>query len=256
MSLSTIRFRPSPPTRRGQGRRGEVLDPDARVEQLRLVAGDDQRGRPAPGVGAEVVEAEAAEVTAGAVEDLGAGHRPEPAGRGGPGSRGPSEASRRRFSARQRPPPRRAGGRPAGRRRSRAPAGGGAQCHPRHPPATSTRDRSQRLPEDLAVVVQPVRRVVERPAEGPVLVEVDQRDRHLDDRHPVRRRLDPDLQGHRVAVVGDLELRQGRGPVGLEAAEGVGQVEAEAFVEPARDLDVDPPPLLGGRLRRGRRPCR
>ena len=40
------------------------------------------------------------------------------------------------------------------------------------------------------------------------------------------------------------------GAVRLEAAEGVGQVEAQAFVEPTGDFDVDPPALLGGPLRR------
>jgi hypothetical protein len=62
--------------------------------------------------------------------------------------------------------------------------------------------------------------------------------------------LHPDLERHGVAVVGDIELGQGRRPVRLEAAKGVGQVQAEAFVEPTRHLDVDPPPLLGGTLGR------
>src|SRR5208337_915356 len=36
--------------------------------------------------------------------------------------------------------------------------------------------------------------------------------------------------------------------VGFEAAESVGEVQPQAFVEPARDLKVDPPALFGRSL--------
>ena len=75
----------------------------------------------------------------------------------------------------------------------REPAGGG--------PSSSTSfghfhaGLSQCVLEDLAIMVQPVRRIVERSAESPFLVEVDQRDGDLDDREPVLDGLDPDLKG-------------------------------------------------------------
>ena len=42
MSLSTIRLRPTPPLAPSDRRRGEILDPDAGMEQLGLMPGHDQ----------------------------------------------------------------------------------------------------------------------------------------------------------------------------------------------------------------------
>ena len=69
------------------------------------------------------------------------------------------------------------------------------------------------------------------------LVKVDQGYRRLDDRHPMFGRLDPDLQGHGVAVVGDVEPGQGRGTIRLEAAKRVGHRGGRAQTAPARGID-------------------
>ena len=129
---------------------------------------------------------------------------------------GPSAANARRLPTLEVVIP--GASRPAFRRRAaRAWPRGGSTSKPpsvaggrrggaviQHTPRHVTTARGPAL-EHPPIVGQPVRGVVERAAEGPRLVQVDQRHRDLLDREAVRDRLDPDLQGHGIAVVGDLE---------------------------------------------------
>ena len=52
------------------------------------------------------------------------------------------------------------------------------------------------------------------------------------------------MQGHRVTIVGDVKLLDGRRAIRLEAAERVGQSKTQAFIQPSRDFDVDPAPVV------------
>ena len=92
---------------------------------------------------------------------------------------------------------------------------------------------------------QPVFGIVERATEGPRLVQVNQWDRHFHDLHPMSHGLHPHLQRHRITLVGDLESPQGGRSISLETAKRIRQIQPQAFVEPARDLDIDPPALFG-----------
>ena len=58
-------------------------------------------------------------------------------------------------------------------------------------------------------------------------------------RSPAAGRLYPELQRHSPAGFGDVQMGQRLPAVGLEAAEGVGQVQAESRVEFRSDLPVD-----------------
>ncbi len=62
--------------------------------------------------------------------------------------------------------------------------------------------------------------------------------------------LHPYLQRHGVTVLGDVESLECGLSISFEAAERVGELQPQAFVEPAGDLDVDPPSLFGRLLAR------
>ncbi len=88
-------------------------------------------------------------------------------------------------------------------------------------------------PQHFTIVVQTIFGVVERASEGPRLVEVNQRYRNFNDAHGVLDGLHPNLQRHRIAFVADFEFLERARAIGLETAEGIGQIKAKAFVEPA-----------------------
>ncbi len=202
MSLSTIRFRPSPPTVPRERGGGEVLDPDARMEKLGLVAGDDQRGvRPSRSGN---VEPDRARETPRVLEDSRMRRRRRARAADRPWKSWFQAASRRGIG---REPARR---RSQGRLRQQGAVGrGGPQAvglHHRHPPATSRPAARKRvLKHACDSGSTDTSASSSAPPKAPRLVEIDQRDRNLDDRQPVLHGLDPDLKRHRITQIGDLE---------------------------------------------------
>ena len=96
--------------------------------------------------------------------------------------------------------------------------------------------------ENAAVVGQTGCRIVQSASETSRQVEVDQRHGQFHDFQTRRRRLHPDLQGHRVAGFRHMEAFKGPPGVGLEPTEGIGEREAEPLVDLRGDLLVNPPP--------------
>ena len=81
------------------------------------------------------------------------------------------------------------------------------------------------------------------PAEVAIGVVVDQPHGELRDPQPAPSGLGPQLQRHTVAWDGEVQPREGAHAVGLEAAEGIGDAQAEDLVEQVGDLLIDGPPL-------------
>src|SRR5262249_49191277 len=98
--------------------------------------------------------------------------------------------------------------------------------------------------DDPPVVSQAFLRVVEDAAEGAVRVEVQAGHTDLLDAQAEAGGLDPELQRHAPARLGDAQPGQGLLAIRLEAAEGVGQMQAEAGVDLAGDLLVNPAAVL------------
>ena len=96
--------------------------------------------------------------------------------------------------------------------------------------------------EHVEVMIQPVGRIVEHPAEVARRVVVDEADRDLGDAQLVVRDLRPQLHGKRIAGDVELKLAGGGHAVGLEAAEGVRQAQSLRgvhVVEDVRNSEVD-----------------
>lgn len=98
--------------------------------------------------------------------------------------------------------------------------------------------------EDFAVVAQAGGGDVQPAAEGAVEVVIDQADGDLADAQALGADLGPELHGEGVAVVGQVQAAHGADAVGLEAAEGVGEFQAQSLVDLAGQGGVDGAPVL------------
>ena len=93
--------------------------------------------------------------------------------------------------------------------------------------------------DHAAVIGQAFGGVVEHAAEGPLRIEVEPRHAHFFDAKPGRAACTQSCKGMPQPVSVMCSLASAFAAVGLEAAEGVGQTEAEVGVEFRRDLPVD-----------------
>lgn len=100
--------------------------------------------------------------------------------------------------------------------------------------------------EDIAIVLQAIFGIVERAAKRAGGIEIDQGNGEFLDREPEGDRLHPELEGHGIAEFGDLDVLEAGDAIGFEAAEGVGESEAQFPIQFGGDEVIDAATVGGG----------